>query len=242
MAIALAYKFQANYEQQIPVEAADHKNSDGANTVRMRRGRNEENVIARVTGIALFANNPPIAQAEFAEESLTIILKDKGKNRRLEGWDIREATSNSQLLFTKLTVTTHAGRKHSIGGLKKKEAKTPKVLIVASIGEHRMAAQRLAEEISAAIIKAYKEAKLLLSQPKYLRQPAKAAAIQKESSPATVNHGFAEEFTSPQAREALADMRQMLVPEGIEPERQEANDRFVAGQIDQVKSVALEMS
>ena len=37
-------------------------------------------------------------------------------------------------------------------------------------------------------------------------------------------------------------MRQMLVPEGIEPERQEANDRFVVGQIDQVKSVALEIS
>ena len=51
-----------------------------------------------------------------------------------------------------------------------------------------------------------------------------------------------EEFISPQARSSLDKIRQMLIPEGIEPERHAANGSYVADKIGHVKSVTQDIS
>ena len=47
---------------------------------------------------------------------------------------------------------------------------------------------------------------------------------------------------SPQARHALAQIRQMLIPERIEPERQAANDAFVSDVLTRVRAVTQDIS
>ena len=79
--------------------------------------------------MALFGNNSQGAQAEIAIDSVKLILKGKRTNQWAEGRDTREATTRTQLLDTKLTVTTHAGRPRLIGGLNKKHTDAQEWLI-----------------------------------------------------------------------------------------------------------------
>ena len=85
-------------------------------------------------------------------------------------------------------------------------------------------------------------ARLLLSPTHYLRHSITSEAVRKTVSATAVHHGFAEEFISPQAKTSLAHIRQMLVPEGIEPERQAANDSFVGEALARVKAVTQDIS
>ena len=72
----------------MPATTAEHAGSEGSTTGRMGPKQNEESVIARVSSLVLFANNPPVTQMEFADDALRITLKGKPKNRRVEGTDI----------------------------------------------------------------------------------------------------------------------------------------------------------
>ena len=199
-------------------------------------------MIASVSKLALFANSPALAKAEFAEDCLHITPKGNGAKRRIECKDIRDVTTTAQFLHSKLTVTTHSGRRHSIGGLNKTDSEALSKLIQAAIGNHRDEARRQARKLSATIIETDTKARLLLSPTHYLRHTITSQAIRETVSPAAVNYGFAEDFISPQARASLAHIKQMLLPEGIEPERRGVNDSYVADKIGQVKSVTLDIS
>ena len=100
----------------------------------------------------------------------------------------------------------------------------------------------MAQDLSARIIETEAKARLLLSPTHYLRHATTSEAVQKTVSANTVNHGFAEEFISPQTTTSLDRIRQMLIPEGIEPERHAANDSYVDSKIVQVKSVTQDIS
>ena len=199
-------------------------------------------MIASVSKMALFANSPALAKVEFAEDCLQLTPRGDSAKRRIKCKDIRDVTTTAQLLHSKLTVTTHSGQRHAIGGLNKTDSDALSKLIQASTDSHREAAQRQARELSATIMETDTKARLLLSPTHYLRHTTTTQAVRKTVSAAAVNHGFAEEFISPQARASLAHIKQMLVPEGLEPERRAANDSYLADKIGQVKSVSLDIS
>ena len=181
-------------------------------------------MIASVSKMALFANSPALAKVEFAEDCLQLTPRGDSAKRRIECKDIRDVTTTTQLLHSKLTVTTHSGQRHSIGGLNKTDSEALSKLIQASADSHREAARRQAQELSATIIETDTKARLLQSPTHYLRHTTTTQAVRKTVSAAAVNHGFEEEFISPQAKASLAHIRQILVPEGLEPERRQAND------------------
>ena len=98
---------------------------------------------ARVSGLALFGNNSQGAQAEIAIDSVKLILKGKRKNQWVKSRDFREVTTRAQLLDTKLTVTTHAGRPRLIGSLNKKHTNAQEWLIHADChGAHGLIAHK----------------------------------------------------------------------------------------------------
>ena len=199
-------------------------------------------MIVKVSRLALFANSPPIAEAEFANDSLSIAPRGNGEDRHIEGESIKEVTTSAQLLHARLTVLTHNGQKHSIGGLNKGESKALKTLIQKSVDHHRGIARQRAKGLSATIIETETKAGLLLSPTHYLRHSSTSEAVRKTVSATAVHHGFAEEFISPQARTSLAHIRQMLEPEGLEPERQVANHAFLGDEVARVKAVSQDVS
>ena len=199
-------------------------------------------MIVKISKLAFFANSPPLSRADFSNDSLTIIPKANSNRSRTPGDEIREVTVTPQLLHSRLTVTTHDGQSHSVGGLNKGDAEALRKLIQASVDTHREEAQRQAQDLSGKIIETEAKARLLLSPTHYLRHSITSEAVRKTVSATAVNHGFAEAFISPQARTSLGTIRQMLVPEGIEPQRHAANDSYVADKTGQVKSVAQDIS
>ena len=120
--------------------------------------------------------------------------------------------------------------------MNRKQAETLNAALLQSIKKHRNSSQSRADQLSRAIIQAEREATVILSPVNYLRRSTTSEAIQKAVSSAAANHGFAEEFLSPQARNALEHVRKLNEPEGLEPERQEANRLFVANEIARVKA------
>ena len=202
----------------------------------------DERVIAEVSKFALFASSSPIGQVEFQDDALNVRLKSGERRFGIRGRDIKTVVTRSQLLHSKLTVTTHAGEEYSIGGLNRKQAETLNAALLQSIKKHRNSSQSRADQLSRAIIQAEREATVILSPVNYLRRSTTSEAIQKAVSSAAANHGFAEEFLSPQARNALEHVRKLNEPEGLEPERQEANRLFVANEIARVKAATQDIS
>ena len=76
----------------------------------------------------------------------------------------------------------------------------------------------------------------------YPRHSTTPAVVQGAVSPAAASHGLVEEGSSPQARESLTHIRQMPAPEGLEPERQRANQLSAAEQFARVKSAVRDIS
>ena len=207
-----------------------------------RSARDDGRVIAEVSKLALFANSPPIGRVEFQDDTLNVRLRSGERQFEISGRDIKEVVTRSQLLHSKLTVTTHAGEEYSIGGLNKKQAEALNVALLRSIKRHRNSAQSLAGQLSQTIIQAEREATVILSPVNYLRRSTTAEAIQKAVSSAATSHGFAEEFLPHQARSALEHIRKLNEPEGLDPERQEANRLFVANEIARVKAATQDIS
>ena len=199
-------------------------------------------MIAEVSKLALFANSPPIDQVEFRGDALSARLRSGERKFGINGRDIKEAVTRSQLLHSQLTVTTHAGEEYSVGGLNRKQAENLNAALLQSIRRHRDSAQSLADQLSRTIIQAERAAKAILSPVSYLRRSHTSEAIQKAVSSAAANHGFAEEFLSPQTRNALEHIRKLNEPEGLDPERQEANKLFVANEIARVKAATEDIS
>ena len=199
-------------------------------------------VIAEVSKLALFANSSPIGQVEFQNDTLIARLRSGKRQFGIRGKDIRTVVTRSQLLHSKLTVTTHSGEEYSIGGLHSKQADTLNVALLESIKKHRSSAQSLGDQLSRTIIEAEREATAILSPVKYLRCFTTREAIQKAVSLAATNHGFAEEFLSPQARNALERVRRLNRPEGLEPERKETNRLFVSDQVARVQAATQDIS
>ena len=199
-------------------------------------------MIAKVSSIAFFANDPPASHAEFTNDAFTITRKGNKNNLSIKGSEIKQVKTSSQLMHTKLTVTTHSGRQLFVGGLNKKDSKTLESLIARSIKKHEDAARQLAPKLSKSILKAEKEAKRLLSQPRYLRHATTSAAIQTTLTSATANPGPAERFISPKAKESLAHIRRLMSPEGLEAERKKINESFVTKLTTEVKKATKDIA
>ena len=99
-------------------------------------------MIATVSKPAMFANSPALAEAAFDQDCLQTTPKGVGSKLRIESKEIREVTTTAQLLHSRLTVTTHDGQRHSIGGLNKRDAEKLRELIQASVDSHRKKARK----------------------------------------------------------------------------------------------------
>ena len=207
-----------------------------------RSARDDGRVIVEVSKLALFANSSPIGQVKFQDDTLNVKLRSGERQFGINGRDIKEVVTRSQLLDSKVTVTTHAGEEHSIGGSNRKQSDKLNAALLRSIKRHRSSTQSLADKLSRTIIQTEREATEILSPANYLRRSATSKAIQKAVSSAATNHGFAEEFLSTQARNALEHIRKLKEDEGLDPERQEANRLFVANEIARVKAATQDIS
>ncbi len=199
-------------------------------------------MIAEVSKLALFANGSPIGRVEFQGDAFNVYLRSGERHFGIRGRDLKTVVTRAQLLHRKLTVTTHAGMEYSIGGLNRKQAENLNAALLRSIKKHRDSAQSHADQLSRTIIQAEREATAILSPVSYLRRFPTSKAIQGAVYSAAANHGFAEEFLSAEARNALEHVRKLNEPKGLEPERQEASGLFVANEIVRVKAATQDIS
>ena len=195
-------------------------------------------MIAKVSALALFANEPPISHVQFTNDDFRIVMKGGAKDQIVRARDIRHVKAANQALHAKLTVTTHSGLEHSIGGLNRKEAESLTKAITTATRRHRDTAKADAERLSKSINSTELKVRQLLSQPQYLRHTTTVNALKKIVRSTTSDHGYSEEFITQKAKEALTNMRELIAPAGMEEVTGEANEEFVTEQVAQVKAAS----